>query len=196
MAGRLRRTANGAVSRNRQPRQEPTSLPIRMSPITCRVAAANDVVEMARIRDLGGWTGGASAERMALYVSGEHHPQHAREPRIIFVAEGEGSMIGYIAGHLTTRFGCDGELQWLFVLPEHRGGGVASDLLRQLAAWFVSQAAPKVCVNVEPENMRARRFYERHGARAMNEHWLVWPDISCAGVQRVAEIPSCDSAGD
>ena len=149
-----------------------------MSPITCRVATLDDVAEMGHIRDLGGWGGGAPAGRMALYLTGKHHPQHAREPRIIFVAEKEGSMIGYIAGHLTTRFECDGELQWLFVLPEHRGGGAASRLLRRLAAWFVRQSAPRVCVDVEPENERARRFYRRHGAQILGRHWLVWADIS------------------
>jgi GNAT superfamily N-acetyltransferase len=151
-----------------------------MSSITCRVATANDLAEMARIRDLGGWAGGASRDVMALYLSRQHHPRHAREPRIMFVAERGRSMVGYIAGHLTTRFACDGELQWLFVLPDHRGGGVASGLLRQLATWFVRHDALKVCVNVEPENARARRFYQRHGAQALSQHWLVWPDISSA----------------
>jgi GNAT superfamily N-acetyltransferase len=151
-----------------------------MSSITCRVATADDVAEMARIRELGGWAGGASRDVMARYLSGQHHPRHARQARIIFVAERGGVMVGYIAGHLTTRFACDGELQWLFVLPEHRGGGVASGLLRQLATWFVRHDAVKVCVNVEPENVPARRFYQHHGARVLDQHWLMWPDISSA----------------
>lgn len=151
-----------------------------MAPVTIRAATPADVPEMGRIRDLGAWAGGASAERMALYLAGRHHPRHAREPRVVFVAEEGASLVGYVAGHLTTRFGCDGELQWLFVLPEHRGGEAAPRLLRELAAWFVLHGARKVCVNVEPENLRARRFYQRHGARVLDEHWLVWPDISSA----------------
>jgi ribosomal protein S18 acetylase RimI-like enzyme len=151
-----------------------------MAPIVCRVAADDDVAEMARIRDAGGWSGGAPAATVARYLAGEHHPQHARGPRIIYVAEDGGSMVGFIAGHLTTRFECDGELQWLFVAPERRGGTAASQLLHQLAAWFRDHAAPRVCVNVEPENVRARRFYQRHGATELNEHWLMWPDIARA----------------
>jgi GNAT superfamily N-acetyltransferase len=155
-----------------------TGVPIPPAPITLRPATGDDIEEMARIRDLGGWAGGASAERMALYLAGAHHPRYALQPRIVFVAEDGISIVGYIAGHLTTRFGCDGELQWLFVLPGHRGGGVASRLLDALATWFARHSSRRVCVDVEPENARARRFYLRHGARPLDSHWLVWDDIS------------------
>ncbi len=47
--------------------------------------------------------------RMALYLAGQHHPQHALAPRVIYVAEQGDSLIGFIAGHRTRRFGCDGE---------------------------------------------------------------------------------------
>jgi ribosomal protein S18 acetylase RimI-like enzyme len=148
-----------------------------MDTIRCRRAGAADVAEMALIREAGGWAGGADARRMGLYLAGEHHPQHALAERVVYVAERSGAMIGFIAGHRTTRFGCDGELQWLFVLPEHRGSGAADRLLDELAAWFVGAGAHRVCVNVEPENERARRFYERRGAKPMSEHWMDWPEI-------------------
>jgi GNAT superfamily N-acetyltransferase len=148
-----------------------------MHPITCRVAAADDVAAMARLREEGGWTGGAPEARMRLYLAGEHHPRHALAPRVAFVAEEGGRVIGFIAGHLTTRFGCHGELQWLFVAPERRGGGAAARLLERLAAWLAAHGAARVCVNVEPENTPARRFYARHGAQGLDEHWMVWPDI-------------------
>ena len=135
---------------------------------------------MARIREAGGWTGGAAEARMAAYFAGEHHPRHALAPRAGFVAEADGRMIGFVAGHLTTRFGCDGELQWLFVAPERRGRGAAELLLDGLAHWFAGQSAARVCVNVEPDNERARRFYARHGARALSDYWMVWPDIAAA----------------
>jgi GNAT superfamily N-acetyltransferase len=151
---------------------------IAPTPITLRPATGDDVAEMARIRELGGWTGGAGAERMALYLAGAHHPRYALQARIVLVAEDGISIVGYIAGHLTTRFGCDGELQWLFVLPAYRGGGVASRLLGALATWCARHDSRSVCVDVEPENARARRFYLRHGARALDTHWLVWDDIS------------------
>jgi hypothetical protein len=33
-------------------------------------------------------------------------------------------------------------------------------------------------VDVDAANTTARRFYMRHGAEKLNEHWLVWNDIS------------------
>jgi GNAT superfamily N-acetyltransferase len=151
-----------------------------MPDIHYRAANAADIEEMARIRIDGNWTGGAPAERMARYLAGTHHPQCARAARRVYVAEAGGRMVGFVAGHLTERFGCDGELQWLYVIPPRRGGGIASGLLSQVAAWFLDQKARRICVNVEPENGVALRFYERRGARALNPHWLVWDDVTDA----------------
>jgi ribosomal protein S18 acetylase RimI-like enzyme len=83
-----------------------------------------------------------------------------------------------IAGHLTRRYACDGELQWIYVIPKRRGSGIASELLRLLAAWFAEQKASRICVDVDPANTTARRFYTRRGAANLNEHWLVWHDIN------------------
>ncbi len=114
---------------------------------------------------------------MARYLAGEHNPQQALPPRVAYVAEKEGAIVGYIAGHCTRRFGADGELQWIVVSPEHRGGRVASMLLRHLAAWFSARGATRICVNVEPGNAQARRFYAKHGARELSEYWMEWPRI-------------------
>jgi GNAT superfamily N-acetyltransferase len=111
---------------------------------------------------------------------GEHHPRHALATRAGFVAEADGRLVGFTAGHLTTRFGCQGELQWLFVAPERRGSGVAGLLLARLAEWFADHGAARVCVNVEPANLRARRFYARCGAHVLSDFWMAWPDIAVA----------------
>jgi ribosomal protein S18 acetylase RimI-like enzyme len=71
-------------------------------------------------------------------------------------------------------------LQWINVAKERRGGGIAGELLRRLAAWFVEQKASKICVDVQPTNLAARKFYRRHGATDLNPHWLVWNDIRVA----------------
>lgn len=117
--------------------------------------------------------------RMAAYLRGEHHPQHALEPRGMWMALDGGAPVGYIAGHLTRRFNCDGELQYLYVLPEYRRRGVAAGLLGQLAGWFVEQGARRVCVDVGSEG--ARRFYEVQGARELGRHWMVWDDVARRG---------------
>lgn len=149
-----------------------------MTQIIYREAMIKDVPIMARLREQSGWEGGANETRMMLYLKGEHHPQHAKAPRIAFLAETDNALIGFIAGHLTTRFGCGGELQWLLVAPAHRGSTAATGLLTHLATWFAGHKAPQICVNVEPDNERARRFYRRHGAQEMETHWMIWPDIT------------------
>jgi GNAT superfamily N-acetyltransferase len=113
--------------------------------------------------------------RMPQYLAGEHHPRHALPPRVLWMASEGDTPVGYTAGHLTRRFGCDGELQWIYVVAEHRRGGVASALLRLLAGWFVDQGARRVCVDVGDDE--ARPFYRRHGAVELNRHWMVWNDI-------------------
>ena len=116
--------------------------------------------------------------RIAGYLNRELHPQHALMPRIIYVAQSGNALLGLVAGHLTRRFGCDGELEWINVVPEYRRGRIATDLLRLLAEWFGEQNASRVCVDVDPANTVARRFYERHGAEALNKYWLVWNNIN------------------
>jgi GNAT superfamily N-acetyltransferase len=112
---------------------------------------------------------------MFRYLAGVHHPQQALRPRVMWIAAAGELPIGYVAGHLTRRFGCDGELQWIYVVPEHRRSRIASQLLHRLTEWFLEQGAHRVCVDVGDDN--ARPFYRRHGALDLNRHWMVWNDI-------------------
>jgi GNAT superfamily N-acetyltransferase len=150
------------------------------TPIQYRQAQRADIPRMAAIWGIEKGEGGTSEERMMAYFDGQLHPQHALAPRVIYVAQEGDALLGYIAGHLTRRFGCDGELEWLFVVPERRRSGVASSLMPYLAAWFKQQSAARVCVNVARFNTAAHSFYARHGAAPMNQHWLVWSDFAKA----------------
>ncbi len=100
---------------------------IRAMPIIYRRAELTDVPVMAHLPQPGE-AGGDPEDRMLRYLAGEHHPQPALAPRVMWVAELDGSAIGYTAGHLTRRFGCDGELQWIYVVRDHRLSHIASDL--------------------------------------------------------------------
>lgn len=155
-----------------------------MPNIQYRPAEQSDIPDMARIRAEGGEKEEYHRNRMARYLAREHHPDQALMPRVIYVARESEALVGYIAGHLTRRYDCDGELQWIYVIPEHRGSGVASELLRLLADWFDEQSAARICVDVDPNNLIARRFYTRHGAELLNPHWLVWSDIRVAKGER------------
>ena len=145
-----------------------------------RKVGPGDIDALVRIRERTDWGGEDSRPRTAAYLAGTHHPQKALAPRVIYLAEDDGEAIGFIAGHLTRRYDCDGELQWIVVVPDRWGAGVADGLLERLASWFVEEGARRVCVDVSPSNEAARRFYRRHGAIDLNPHWLVWPDIGVA----------------
>ena len=148
-----------------------------MPELLYREAQASDIPQMAQIR-AGDWgTEEYWRTRIGQYLGNELHPQHALKPRVAFVAEEGDRVVGLIAGHLTRRFGCDGELEWIFIRPELRKSGVGSQLFHCLAQWFVVQNARKICVDVEPTNYPARRFYARHGAEDLKPHWMVWKDI-------------------
>ena len=151
-----------------------------------RRAALADVPALAHLRR-DGEAGGASPDRMTRYLAGEHHPQEALLPRAMWLAEEGGTPVGYIAGHLTRRFGCDGELQWIYVVPEHRRTRVATKLLRLLAQWFLVYDARSVCVDVGDDS--ARPFYRRHGAVDLSKHWMVWKDIGVVLGETEADSP-------
>jgi GNAT superfamily N-acetyltransferase len=155
-----------------------TDVPLGSSGVwAIRVAEMGDVPAMVALRAPGDEEGVPSAERMTGYLTGKHSPQRALQPRVVLLAETAGHVVGYIAGHRTQRFDCDGELEWLYVAAEHRRQGVATALLHRLSSWFVAQDARRICVNVASNNLDARAFYRARRARPLSAHWLVWDDV-------------------
>lgn len=159
------------------------------------VATPGEMQDLEQMRAPDTEAGPADA-RMARYLRLEHHPGHAGTPRVVMIAravaeDGDlpGGPVGYIGGHRTTRFDCDGELQYLYVAPPARRSGVASAMLARLWAWFRNEGIHRICVDVEPSNTRARTFYRSHGAADLDPHWLVWPDIR----ESVIRAPPQDS---
>jgi len=142
-----------------------------------RVATSADVVAMGTCR-LADPAAGSADPRMAAYFDGNHHPRGALPVRIGFVALVSETVIGYIAGHLTTRHGRAGEVQYLYVAPAFRRRGVATALLRHLAEWFVEAGARQVCVCVDADSGAAKPFYESTGASPFKGLWYGWDDIS------------------
>lgn len=114
-------------------------------------------------------------QRIAGYLKLTYHPQKALQERVIFVAEDEEKIIGFIAGHLTQRFNCDGELQWINVSEAYRNKGIGFELICVLNRWFIQHNAFKICV--DPGNELARKFYKKYDAEELNEHWLFWEDV-------------------
>ncbi len=80
--------------------------------------------------------------------------------RVVLVAAAEGRIIGYT---MLIR-GADGvELSKMYVLPRHHGSGAADALMRSGIDWAASAAATSVWLGVNQANIRAQRFYRRHG---------------------------------
>ena len=152
-------------------------------PVWYREATSADVASMAACR-LPDSDAGAADDRMAAYFDGLHHPQQALLPRVGYAAFVGDTLIGYIAGHLTRRYGYDGEVQYLYVAPAHRRRGVAAALLRLLVGWFQRRGVTRICVNANPDSPPAAPFYTSQGASALNRYWYAWEDIgNGAGVE-------------
>ncbi len=148
-----------------------------MVELVYRRARRSDLPAMAEIRSKDWGTEGYWQIRIRQYLAHQLSPRQALRPRLAFVSLEGDSVVGFIAGHLTRRFDCQGELEWISVRAEYRGHGIASELLRRMAAWFIVRKARRVCVDVEPSNEVARRFYAHHGAGPLKPHWMVWNDI-------------------
>ena len=142
--------------------------------ITFRPADALDVPAMAAIRAQEWETEAFWAGRIGMYLRAEHSPQQALRARAAFVALDGSILVGFVAGHRTRRFGCDGEVQWINVAEGSRGHGIAERLIGQIGAWFVEQGARRICVNVEPDNVIARGLYSRCGAQPLRDYWMIW----------------------
>jgi GNAT superfamily N-acetyltransferase len=116
--------------------------------------------------------------RMASYLDGKSHPQQALPERVGYVATIDDAVVGYVAGHLTTRNDCAGEIQLLFVSPACRRKGIGTMLLGLLAAWFKKQDARRVCVPIANDSApEAKPFVEHAGASPLRRHWHGWEDI-------------------
>lgn len=145
--------------------------------IQFREATTADVTAMALCR-LVDPIDGVADPRMAAYFDREHHPQQALLPRVGYVALADDAVIGYIAGHLTTRNRCAGEVQYLFVVPAYRRQGIATALLRLLARWFHAHAAQRVCVGIAADSpAEAQPFYKSLGAAPLKRNWYGWEAI-------------------
>lgn len=144
--------------------------------ISYRKATDADIPVLAHLRSEGWGEPAYWIPRLTGYLHGTSNPQKALAPRTAFVAQQGDKLIGFIAGHLTTRLDCEGELQWIDVTADYRRKGIAGKLVHMLAKWFTEHDAHKICV--DPGNDAARKFYASLGAENMNEHWMYWKDIS------------------
>jgi ribosomal-protein-alanine N-acetyltransferase len=77
------------------------------------------------------------------------------------VAEMNGMVIGYVVGFLAKEG--TGRVFSLAVHPAYQGRGAGSALLKELAGIFRNLGAVEIILEVRSGNIRARKFYEKHG---------------------------------
>src|SRR5439155_21915607 len=130
-----------------------------MPNIPYRDAYLPDVSALARIRTAEWGTEQYWQDRIGGYMRGEVHPQQSLLPRIVLVAAEEMMLVGVIAGHLTRRFDCDGELEWLDGISERRRRGIAGASLAALVTSGDSRQARGICVYVDRQNGSDRACY-------------------------------------
>lgn len=151
--------------------------------VLIRAAEEGDVPAMAAIRAAEWETQAYWEKRIGAYLAGNVSAQHAVPGHAVFVAEAAGNVVGFVAGHRTTRHKCQGELEWIDVAPPYRRRGIAGRMVVALAGWFAEKRAPRVCIDVKPENLVARALYAKFGARPLNPHWMFWEDIGVALIE-------------
>lgn len=146
-----------------------------MSNVSIREAINYDIPFIAKLRSENPGDEQYWIDRISKYLEGTHNPQKALKQRIIYVASVNDIIIGFIAGHLSQRYECEGELQWIDINEKYRRNGIASDLIKLLGNWFIAHHSYKICV--DPGNEIAKAFYKKNGATSLNEHWMFWNDI-------------------
>jgi len=82
-----------------------------------------------------------------------------------FVVEDAHGARGIVAGRRDPTAASTVELMSMWVHPGIRGSGAGDALVAEVVAWARTEGAQVVRLQVVENNLRARRFYERHGFR-------------------------------
>ena len=158
-----------------------------MATVEIRTAQQRDLPQIAaieiasKIASVPQWTephelnAGLRLESWKAYMDGRR-PQSAKPQRIILISLVEGQYVGYLAGHLSTRFGMDAEIQSFYVLKDFQRRGLGSALLLSFLAWLDNYQASGLCVGFHPKNPY-KAFYLKFGGTYINDHWIGWTDL-------------------
>jgi GNAT superfamily N-acetyltransferase len=125
-----------------------------------------DMVEVEYTNRVSQWT---------TYFNGET-PVSAKPERIVFKAIKGEKIVGLIAGHLTSRYSKDAEIQKFYVLKDEQRKGVGTELLKNLLVWLSRHRVKSLCVGIDHENLY-QKFYLKYGGLHLNPHWIYWDDL-------------------
>ena len=97
-----------------------------------------------------------------------------------FIAMEAGKEAGFFCYH-TNQSTKEGMLKFIIVNPEYRGKGIANEMLKSVIEYaFEKAGAELVQLNVFPENIRAKKCYEKAGfvERNLTENAFTYKDES------------------
>ncbi len=103
-------------------------------------------------------------------------PSSSLPERMVLKAVENDEIVGYIAGHRSTRYSLDSEIQSFYILKEYQRKGIGANLFLRFLEWLIPTGAKSLCVGIEPEN-HYRAFYLKHGGKHLNPHWIYWDDL-------------------
>jgi ribosomal protein S18 acetylase RimI-like enzyme len=89
---------------------------------------------------------------------------------------GANAPVGMATGIPDKDTGSRAELISMWVNPALRGRGVAAALITAIARWAASAGAATLTLSVMPDNVAARRTYERNGFTVSHEPGDLLPD--------------------
>lgn len=112
-------------------------------------------------------------EDLAAFLDAAHSLARARSDladtaKAVWLVEAGGELVGYaLAGpchlpHPEVTPTC-GELERIYLLATHQGGGVGRRLLAEALAWLEQDGPRRLWIGVWSENYGAQRLYARHG---------------------------------
>jgi ribosomal protein S18 acetylase RimI-like enzyme len=154
-------------------REEPQSL----LSVSFRKATLADAMAMAALCAQDFESQNYWYDRIVGYLKNEFNPYQSLAPRLFYLATAGETIVGFIAGHMTSRREHAGQVQWIFIDAPYQRMGIGSRLLHILFIWFIEQETASVRADIEPHQITLRQFYTKHGAEALNKYWLYWEDI-------------------
>jgi len=108
-------------------------------------------------------------------------------PRYFLVAECGGRVVGYVAG--VRESDGSGHIMSIAVLPNYRGRGIGSALLKALEDAFIEDGVQRIYLEVSQNNREGLRLYRKFGYRMVGVKRRYYPDGSDAFVM-VKEVHS------
>jgi|SRR5579862_8488821 ribosomal protein S18 acetylase RimI-like enzyme len=119
-------------------------------------------------------------EDLATFLAEAHSVERARADlanpaKAAWLVEAGGEVIGYALAcpaKLPHQAVCeeDGELDRIYILKDHQGGGLGSRLLAETLAWLVRDGPRTLWIGVWSENFGAQGLYERHGFKLVGAY--------------------------